>query len=501
MRFRPLLPLALLFLAACSQSPIAPTPNALPGTTPRLLTQADVPALTAQAGESAVVYIDFLLGTNYVTPALTALGYDITVATDWNDFDSKLAAGTFDLAVGLGQGNGYQGNTSVLASYIAGGGHAVAVDYEQRSALATAFDASYTGTINQNTATFLPPVSVGLTNPMTLQSPGWSVFSTSLAPAQGGVSYCTFEDASSCLVVGNEGRTALLGFVSDTPPEADGQKLFENIFSLIFPAVVVDTTKPTITLTTPADNATYQQDESVTVSYSCADEENGSGIKSCMGTTENGSVLDTTTPGSYSFTVNAEDNAGNTNSVTHAYTVQAKPSTPDSYTIDLETAPANKVLYSVKVGSGVIYRGNGTPNTNPIRVDGYPYIRGKRFSGNQVKAISIGGDKVLAVVKPSTNTPNPTGGELDIKPAQSFGGPSKGKNGLVTLKSITVDGVNSNGAKLILYGNSKPIKTIALSKAPSQTLTLNEPGVGFIQVRANDDFTVDDVVFIVEAKR
>lgn len=188
--------------------------------------------------------------------------------------------------------------------------------------------------------------------------------------------------------------------------------------------------------------------------------------------------------------------------VEQRFTVSALPVvTPDRYTIDLDTAPLNRILYSVKVGQGVTYSGIGTANKDAIRVDGFQYKNGKRFGGNQVKVVSVSGDKVLTVVQQGTNTPNPAGGELDIKPAPSFGGPSKGKNGLVTLKSITVDGISTNNAKLVLYGDGKAIKTLSLSKTPSQTLTLNEPNVGFIQVRANDSFTVDDVVFEVPAKQ
>lgn len=169
----------------------------------------------------------------------------------------------------------------------------------------------------------------------------------------------------------------------------------------------------------------------------------------------------------------------------------------DSYTVDLETAPLNKILYSVKVGSGVSYAGSGTAISSTIRVDGYQFKNGKRTGSNQVKVVSVSGDKVLTVVQQGTNTPNPTGGELDIKPSQAFGGPSLGKNGLITLKSLTINGVSTSGAKLILYGNGKPIKTLPLAKTESQTLMLDEPGVGFIQVRANDSFTVDDLVFEV----
>jgi hypothetical protein len=42
-------------------------------------------------------------------------------------------------------------------------------------------------------------------------------------------------------------------------------------------------------------------------------------LKSCVGDVPDGSPIDTSKVGAKSFTVTAEDNAGNTNSVTHTY--------------------------------------------------------------------------------------------------------------------------------------------------------------------------------------
>lgn len=93
-------------------------------------------------------------------------------------------------------------------------------------------------------------------------------------------------------------------------------------------APVVDTTSPTITLTTPTDGAVYVQSAVVAANYTCEDEAGGSGLASCEGDVPAGSLIDTTTPGTHTFTVNAADNAGNTSSVTHTYTVQLRPATP-----------------------------------------------------------------------------------------------------------------------------------------------------------------------------
>jgi hypothetical protein len=82
-----------------------------------------------------------------------------------------------------------------------------------------------------------------------------------------------------------------------------------------------DTTLPTITLTTPAEDAVYLLGQTVNADYACQDEAGGSGLASCVGNVPNGSPLDTSSVGAQTFTVNAADNAGNVASVTHTYHV------------------------------------------------------------------------------------------------------------------------------------------------------------------------------------
>ena len=88
----------------------------------------------------------------------------------------------------------------------------------------------------------------------------------------------------------------------------------------------VDTEAPTITITTPADGASYANGEAVTAAYTCEDEDGGSDVASCDGPVETGASLETTTAGSFNFKVDAKDNAGNEASATHSYTVQEIPS-------------------------------------------------------------------------------------------------------------------------------------------------------------------------------
>jgi hypothetical protein len=57
----------------------------------------------------------------------------------------------------------------------------------------------------------------------------------------------------------------------------------------------------------------------VTVQFSCADE--GSGVASCVGTSPNGSALNTSAIGSYTFNVNATDGAANSSHQSVSYSV------------------------------------------------------------------------------------------------------------------------------------------------------------------------------------
>jgi hypothetical protein len=104
---------------------------------------------------------------------------------------------------------------------------------------------------------------------------------------------------------------------------------------------VVDEANPTVTLSTPADGAVYDQGDRVPAEYECLDEAGGSGIASCTGPVADGAPIDTSTPGPHSFAVTATDVAGNSATVTHSYTVVDH--TPP--TIHLRT-PADGATYA-----------------------------------------------------------------------------------------------------------------------------------------------------------
>jgi arylsulfatase A-like enzyme len=96
-----------------------------------------------------------------------------------------------------------------------------------------------------------------------------------------------------------------------------------------------DTTDPQITITTPPQGATYTLGQSVAARYECTDAD--SGVASCEGPVADGANIDTSSAGTKTFTVVATNNAGNTNSVSHTYTVNAQTSCTQSGTSASET--------------------------------------------------------------------------------------------------------------------------------------------------------------------
>jgi alpha-tubulin suppressor-like RCC1 family protein len=99
----------------------------------------------------------------------------------------------------------------------------------------------------------------------------------------------------------------------------------------------VDTTAPTVAITSPANGATYLKGSRILAAYTCSD--------TCTGTVAKGAPVDTRAAGRHTFTVTARDAAGNRTSRTVAYTVTA-PVTPAADTTGpaVTIPPKNKTL-------------------------------------------------------------------------------------------------------------------------------------------------------------
>jgi len=165
----------------------------------------------------ALVYIDFEFEDGKVLDALAALGYTTTVATDWNDFSTKLGSNNYGLAVAFNQNYHWNSNKSTvltaLGNYIANGGSVVFGDWTTDNDFAALFEAQFTGVNNQSVMTLDPSIENGLPNPLTLSNTGWGIYSTGLTALGGGQVLATFPNGNASIVRGNGGKTIILGYL------------------------------------------------------------------------------------------------------------------------------------------------------------------------------------------------------------------------------------------------------------------------------------------------
>ena len=99
---------------------------------------------------------------------------------------------------------------------------------------------------------------------------------------------------------------------------------------------VPDRIDPVVTLDGPDDGVTLAQGSDAPVSFSCTDR-GGSTLQACDGPV--GRRLDTSTPGTHTWSVVARDGAGRTSTTSRAYTVSA-PAPTSTQTLPPTTTPA-----------------------------------------------------------------------------------------------------------------------------------------------------------------
>jgi len=195
---------------------------------------------------------------------------------------------------------------------------------------------------------------------------------------------------------------------------------------------VIDVTPPTITITTPANGATFAQHQVVAADYTCADEAGGSGLASCTGTVTNGANIDTSTLGVHSFTVDAADNADNPATRTVSYTVVDV--TAPTITVTTPT-PGQVVLVgsTVNAAYSCVDEAGGS---------GLASCAGTVPSGSPIDTATVGTKSF--VVHAIDNAGNPATKTVPYTVAYGFGG--------------ILQPVNADGSSVFKAGSTVPVK-------------------------------------------
>ena len=184
--------------------------------------------------------------------------------------------------------------------------------------------------------------------------------------------------------------------------------------------------------------------------------------------------------------------------VTQSFTVSLPPVVADPYTIDFETAPANRLLYSVKVGQGVVYNGQGSASSASVPVVGKRANNGKILEAQVARVVNLYGSKRLIIgSSASSNTPAPTGGR--VKLTFTNYDPAGAK-----LTSMTLSNLTKRGAYLTFYyanGSSSRQNLGTTSAGGSLVVPLAVEKLRAVDVYAPNAYAVDDVKFEVAPKR
>jgi hypothetical protein len=156
-----------------------------------------------------------------------------------------------------------------------------------------------------------PTLTFGAASPAA-NSNGWNrtdvSFAFTAADAMSGVA--STNPASPVAVSGEGAALEVLVTVTDS---AGNSEVFAT------PAVNIDRTAPSVSITTPGSGASYLQGAQLLASYSCSDQL--SGVASCAGPVPNGDAIDTSTAGTFNFAVEATDLAGNAANGSNRYSV------------------------------------------------------------------------------------------------------------------------------------------------------------------------------------
>jgi hypothetical protein len=191
-------------------------------------------------GATVLYYVDYVADTDQIRAGLEALAAEdiiqLTVASSRTGLMAGLANNP-DVVVHFNQNDEHSnGAWTPLVDWVAAGNRLILADWQRNATMLAALEAAPANGGNGGGLVFSDDrLTEGVQQPMQLSSDSWFSYALPLAPTGDGVSVCAFENGngSSCMVLGNEGRTAAVGFLADVMSASDGRNLIRNLLRVL----------------------------------------------------------------------------------------------------------------------------------------------------------------------------------------------------------------------------------------------------------------------------
>lgn len=162
----------------------------------------------------------------------------LTIASNLSQVEDAIVNDTYDAIVFFRQNSPIDTSTATsLIDWVQKDGRLIFATFSDTNAtnLLDELEVSFTADDNQAEITFTTSrTSHNLDEDMQLFTAPWSTYAVGLEAQGSGYSVCDFEDGNSCGVVGNQGRTLTLGFLSDTLPDDTEEQIVLNTLGTIF---------------------------------------------------------------------------------------------------------------------------------------------------------------------------------------------------------------------------------------------------------------------------
>ncbi len=200
------------------------------------------------------------------------------------------------------------------------------------------------------TYTVVAPPSIILTQPVNGQVFLQNTQATAQFSCSGGIAPLTCSGSAQNNTALNTATVGAQTFTV-TATDAHNQTVKEIVQYTVAAAL-------SASITTPANNAVYDVNQQIKAQYVCS---GGASPVSCAGPEANGTAIDTSKTGTFTFSVMAQDADKNTVSASSSYTVVAAPS------VTL-TTPANNAVYHV--GDTVTAQYSCTGGSPPLQCTG-----------------------------------------------------------------------------------------------------------------------------------